>query len=141
MTHADLRISKYKTKVRGDKGRGWVKYHDTIIARWNPDYLLIDTGGWFTRTTADRVSRVLWHLGVCGCMSRCDWIWAVAGVEMFDERSERSTSLPRVEQCNRLIVDRKTGKAWRCPKHVDADTILDLEEMTYGAETSRSRAA
>lgn len=37
-----------------------VRYHDTIVARWHrSDVLQLNTGGWYTSTTAIRIRAVL----------------------------------------------------------------------------------
>lgn len=101
MTYANLatltkgRIDRvsiaYKTTVERSNSGGlrgsWdlflVRHHGNPIAEIGPDFFTIDNGGWNSRTTADRLNRIVRDMGAnyhvrCCKPTRDDW--AVVGV-------------------------------------------------------------
>lgn len=50
-------------RVRASNGASWdaflIRHHGNAIAEIGPDYFTLDNGGWNSRTTADRLQRIL----------------------------------------------------------------------------------
>ena len=76
MTYANLatltrgRIDRVKLayettveRMRASNGASWdvflIRHHGNAIAEIGPDYFTLDNGGWNSRTTADRLQRIL----------------------------------------------------------------------------------
>ena len=54
--NADERVLGYNTRVRRvDSETIAVRYHETDIVTYAPDFTLLDCGGWATVTTANRL--------------------------------------------------------------------------------------
>ena len=52
------KIEKYKTTVHTDKKKKTkIAYYDTVIVRFTEDEIVLDTGGWWTRTTKGRMNQ------------------------------------------------------------------------------------
>lgn len=65
-----------KTDIFEDSNRfTCVKYHDTIVVRWNPFKIILDSGGWNTVTTKRRMNQTAneFHLGFGVYQSKGDW--------------------------------------------------------------------
>ena len=51
-------IGKHKTKIVEEEGYTKVYYHDTLIVSFNNKEIILDTGGYNTRTTKLRMNQV-----------------------------------------------------------------------------------
>ena len=68
-------IGRYRTTIEDDGIRITVKYFDTVVFLYdrNDTTLVLDTGGWFTRSTKDRMNQALNQYGIGGYVSGgCD---------------------------------------------------------------------
>lgn len=50
-------------RIQASNGASWdtflIRHHGNAIAEIGPDYMTLDNGGWNSRTTADRLQRIL----------------------------------------------------------------------------------
>jgi hypothetical protein len=49
--------AKFLSTLRGTKVSGELQYHDTVVAKWNEDAIVLDNGGSFTPTTIRRMNQ------------------------------------------------------------------------------------
>jgi len=87
-------IGTHKTNVIASPLTGAVvRYHATDVITHTPDGLLtLNTGGWFTRTTAKRMNQYLQAAGIKACVSVSKGKWyykalAPYNVLAFDDNS------------------------------------------------------
>lgn len=63
-----------------------LKYHETDVAIFTPEYVELHSGGWFTATTKERINEAL-RLAEIGYNTRVRQfkkIWRIAGAEFFE---------------------------------------------------------
>lgn len=74
------KITSNNTTVTGDETAGAVTLHNTVIVRWDPKHITLDTGGWKTVTTKARMNEALAAIG--------------SGCRVFQERGALYVSIP-----------------------------------------------
>ena len=57
MSGAQPQIGQYKTVVLAEDGKTKVVYYDTAIVTFDKDAIILDTGGWWTRSTKARMNQ------------------------------------------------------------------------------------
>lgn len=71
-----------KTEVYEDSSRyTCVSYRNTVVAKWNPFEIILDTGGWYTVTTKRRMNQASneFNLGFSVSQVKGDWIVSFKG--------------------------------------------------------------
>jgi hypothetical protein len=72
------KIGKTATRVYVDEdGFTCVRYHDTVVIRFNDKEIILDEGGWFTNTTKLRINQASaqFNLGCYVCQK--DYRWTI----------------------------------------------------------------
>lgn len=98
MAYFDQRIGQHKTKVITINGMTKVVYHDTAVVTFDDDDIILDTGGWWTRTTKARMNQAAQHFGLGYYVKQVhgDWVLTFQGEDHNFE-------------ANRITLDRKSG--------------------------------
>ncbi len=71
-----LKVGAHKTRIYTDSaGYVCVVYHSTAVVRFNNDYIILDTGGYFSNTTKLRMNQASnqYHLGYKVYQSKHEW--------------------------------------------------------------------
>lgn len=58
------RLSSYKTVVFHDDGKMKVIYHSTAIVTWDENSIVLNTGGWRTATTKNKMNQASNQYGI-----------------------------------------------------------------------------
>ena len=66
MTSKDLNRMRGTEAEENPFGFGYVKYHNTVVVKWDPAEIQLNTGGWLTPTTKRRMNQAseVYRLGV-----------------------------------------------------------------------------
>ena len=59
------KIGKVNTKVYNKNGFFCVKYHSTEIIKFNKDMIILNSGGWYTNTTKNRINQTCNQYDLC----------------------------------------------------------------------------
>lgn len=64
-----------KTDIYEEDRYTCVKYHDTVVVKWNPFEIILHSGGWQTVTTKRRMNQASndFHLGFSVYQKAGDW--------------------------------------------------------------------
>lgn len=75
------KLSKYKTKVEHEQGWTLVKLFKTYVVAFNDEWIVLNTGGWRTQTTKNRMNQASnqFHLGYWVYQSGGNWIVNITG--------------------------------------------------------------
>jgi hypothetical protein len=57
MSKTQQQIGQYKTVVLADDGKTKVVYYETAVVTFDNDTIILDTGGWETRSTKTRMNQ------------------------------------------------------------------------------------
>ena len=57
MSDVQQQIGQYKTVVLADDGKTKVVYYVTAVVTFDKDAIILDTGGWWTRSTKTRMNQ------------------------------------------------------------------------------------
>ena len=99
MKSNDRQIGQHMTKVLADDDDiTKVVYHDTAVVTFNDDHIILDTGGWWTRTTKARMNQAAQQFGLGYYVKQVQGDWVVT---FLDE--------DHFFEANRIRLDRKTG--------------------------------
>lgn len=72
----DNKLARYKTTVDISKsGKAKVRYYDTDVVTFTDKEIVLDTGGWWTRSTKLRMNQasLQFNLDYLVCMKGSDW--------------------------------------------------------------------
>ena len=98
MANFDQRIGQHKTKVITNNGVTEVVYHDTAVVTFNDDHIILDSGGWWTRTTKARMNQAAQQFGLGYSVKQVQGAWVVT----FQDQDQHF-------EANRIRLDRKIG--------------------------------
>lgn len=70
-------MKKHATTEFYDNGINYVVYHKTAVVKYNYDKIILNSGGWETRTTKDRMNATAHENGLCYYVYQKDYIWYV----------------------------------------------------------------
>ena len=75
------RLSRYETQAYHDPetGCGVVVYRGTPIVSWTPDQVILNNGGWWTRTTKRKMNQAANQFGLNFHVYTVKHQWTVAG--------------------------------------------------------------
>lgn len=77
MTRQD-RVGTVATSVFHADGYQWCVYHSTPVVKWNDKEIILDTGGWRTATTKNRMNQVSQQFGLDYRVYQKDFCWFVS---------------------------------------------------------------
>ena len=84
-------LPTYKTKVNeNEKGQIEIIYHKTAVVTFDPEQIILNTGGWWTRSTKIRMNQVseFYNLGFRVFQKAGDWFVDYKNpVQPFDDNS------------------------------------------------------
>jgi len=72
-------IGKTATRVYQENGDTCVRYHDTVVVRFNDDKIVLNTGGWKTVTTKARMNQTSNQYDLGFQVSQSNFEWYVDG--------------------------------------------------------------
>ena len=98
MANFDQRIGQHKTKVITNNGVTKVVYHDTAVVMFNDDQIILDSGGWWTRTTKARMNQAAQQFSLGYSVKQVQGAWVVT----FQDQDQHF-------EANRIRLDRKIG--------------------------------
>ena len=98
MANFDQQIGQHKTKVIRINGMTKVVYHDTAVVTFNDDHIILDSGGWWTRTTKFRMNQAAQQFGLGYHVKQVQGDWVVT----FQDEDH-------LFEANRIRLDRKSG--------------------------------
>ena len=103
-----------------EDGKKTVRYHDTDVVTWDDNVIILDTGGWKTKTTRLRMNQVseVYNLGYR--VWQKDWVWYV------DYKGETLEWLPKGHTDLTYILRRE--RQW-CPSG-SVRTLVDYNKET-----------
>ena len=52
------KIGKTATTIRIENGYTYVKYHNTDVVKFNERKIILNSGGWLTKTTKNRMNQI-----------------------------------------------------------------------------------
>lgn len=66
---------KTATRVYSDNGKTCVQYHNTIVIKWDENSITLDSGGWKTKTTKERINQAsdTHELGIGVFQRKFEW--------------------------------------------------------------------
>ena len=99
MTSTKPRKVRWETTVHAEKGNTIVVYYETAVVTFNDGEIILNTGGWWTRSTQDRMN---WASKQYDLGYRIQRQGKVFHVTYQDETCGFDTE--------RIRLDRKTGK-------------------------------
>lgn len=82
--------SRVGTKVFRENGYVNVQYHNTVVVAFNDDEIILNTGGWFTKTTKVRMNQASsqYSLGYQVYQKKHNWFVSYRGkIIPFDGNS------------------------------------------------------
>lgn len=100
-------VGTHKTTVSSnDYWAGIVTYHQTQVVKWNPELIILDTGGWRTVTTKLRMmqARNQFRLPYGVCQRKGEWY-----VSGFDWEKLKYGEDIRMTG-DRVLINRLTGE-------------------------------
>ncbi len=71
------KVSGRSTWFFNDGTYNVVQYHATPVVRWNDDEIILNTGGWMTMTTKDRMNQASNQFGLGFSVHQEDYEWFV----------------------------------------------------------------
>ena len=82
-------VGKHRTNVFYDEGWRKVVYHSTCVIKWNQSEIVLDSGGWQTSTTKNRINQSSnqFNLGISLWQKDYAWFVSINGdekIEFFD---------------------------------------------------------
>ena len=98
MANFEQRIGQHKTKVITGNGMTKVVYHDTAVVTFNDDHIILDSGGWWTRTTKARMNQAAQQFCLGYYVKQVQGNWVVT----FQDENHYF-------EANRIRLDRKSG--------------------------------
>lgn len=78
-------IGRHATKVKTENGWTFVTYHATTVIRFNYEHIILDSGGWQTLTTKNRMNQASNQFGLGIYVYQKDFNWFVH-IETTGER-------------------------------------------------------
>lgn len=94
-------IGRTATSVSGDgEGNTEITYHSTRVVIFNPDLIILDSGGWFSNTTKARMNQAsnTFKLGFSVYQSKHQWYVSFGG--------------KTYPYSDKMRLDRKSGKVY-----------------------------
>ena len=70
-------MKKHATVEFYDNGVNYVVYHKTAVVKYNDDKIILNSGGWETPTTKDRMNATAHENGLCYYVYQKDFVWYV----------------------------------------------------------------
>ena len=70
-------MKKHATTEFNDNGINYVVYHKTAVVKFNRDKIILNSGGWETPTTKDRMNATAHENGLCYYVYQKDFVWYV----------------------------------------------------------------
>lgn len=80
---------KGNTSVRVEDGSTIVRYHDTDVVKFNNKVIVLNTGGWFSATTKDRMNTASFefNLGYKVAQVKGEWVVTYNGEKLHMKNS------------------------------------------------------
>ena len=99
MTSTEPRKVRWETTVHTENGNTIVVYYETAVVTFNDEEIILNTGGWWTRSTQDRMNWASKHFDLGYRIQRQGKVWHVTYQgEQHDFDTEQ------------IRLDRKTGE-------------------------------
>lgn len=70
-------IGKIATNVYSEDGWTHIRYHQTVVVRFNERFIILDSGGWSTNTTKTRINQASGQFELKLQVFQVDWSWIV----------------------------------------------------------------
>ena len=77
MTRSDV-VGAHKTTIYSSGGYTHVRYRNTCVVSFSPEYIILRTGGWYTATTKNRMNQAAEQFGLSYHVSQTDHTWHIA---------------------------------------------------------------
>ena len=90
---------RYQTTAHTEKGNTIVVYYETVVVTFNDEEIILNTGGWWTRSTQDRMNWTSKQFDLGYRIQRQGKAWYV------DYRDEQHDF-----EAEQIRLDRKTGE-------------------------------
>ena len=99
MTSTEPKSVRYQTTVHDEKGNTVVVYYETAVVTFNDEKIILNTGGWWTRSTQDRMNWASKQFDLGYRIQRQGKAWQVT----FQDEQQ-------AYEAEQVRLDRKTGK-------------------------------
>ena len=99
------KVGAHKTRIyTDDAGYKCVLYHSTNVVRFNNDYIILDTGGYFTTTTKSRMNQASHQFGLGYHVYQSNYDWYVDYCEQTYE-FDKNRMILLTEDGTRFVGD------------------------------------
>lgn len=95
-------IGRVATSVYTEDGWTHVRYHQTVVCKFNDRFIILDSGGWSTNTTKLRINQTSGQYNLKIQVWQVDWNWTV---KLPNNREVRFV--------DGLKIDRMTGDVYK----------------------------